>query len=308
MSSKPNAVTIVVDWGTSNFRAYLVAENGNCLARVDTAEGLNNVQQPFSEVLLKHIDPWLQQHGALVTVLCGMVGSPSGWHLVPHLPAPASLVQLTEHCHRLTDFTHCPAWIVPGVFSIGYAGSHDVMRGEEVQFFGVQQLLPRSKHKPPQLLCFPGTHNKWIDASSSTLNNFSTTMSGELFGLLSQKSILASSIDADAPWNDDAFTQGLDHAKQPGGLLHHLFGVRALNLNGQHSQELGLSYLSGLIIGHELQDLGALAGCSIAIVGASELAHRYQLALTHFGYDAFCIDSEAATILGALAIAEQLPV
>ena len=23
---------IVVDWGTSNFRAYLVAENGNCLA------------------------------------------------------------------------------------------------------------------------------------------------------------------------------------------------------------------------------------------------------------------------------------
>ena len=307
MSSKPNAVNIVVDWGTSNFRAYLVAENGNCLRRVETAEGLNNVQQPFSEVLLKHIDPWLQQHGALVTVLCGMVGSPGGWHLVPHLPAPASLMQLTEHCHRLTDFTHCPAWIVPGVFGIGYAGSHDVMRGEEVQFFGVQQLLPRSKHKPPQLLCFPGTHNKWIDASSGTLNNFSTTMSGELFGLLSQKSILASSIDADAPWNDDAFTQGLDHAKQPGGLLHHLFGVRALNLNGQHSQEVGLSYLSGLIIGHELQHLDAGAGCSIAIVGASELAQRYQFALAHFGYDAFCIDGEAATILGALAIAEQLP-
>ena len=141
MSSKPNAVNIVVDWGTSSFRAYLVAENGNCLRRVETAEGLNNVQQPFSEVLLKHIDPWLQQHGALVTVLCGMVGSPGGWHLVPHLPAPASLMQLTEHCHRLTDFTHCPAWIVPGVFGIGYAGSHDVMRGEEVQFFGVQQLL-----------------------------------------------------------------------------------------------------------------------------------------------------------------------
>lgn len=78
------------------------------------------------------------------------------------------------------------------------------MRGEEVQFFGAQQLLPRSGHKPPHLLCFPGTHNKWIDASSSTLNNFSTTMSGELFGLLSQQSILASSIDADAPWNDDA--------------------------------------------------------------------------------------------------------
>ena len=59
----------------------------------------------------------------LVTVLCGMVGSPGGWHLVPHLPAPASLMQLTEHCHRLTDFTHCPAWIVPGVFGIGYAAA-----------------------------------------------------------------------------------------------------------------------------------------------------------------------------------------
>ena len=146
-------------------------------------------------------------------------GQPGGWHLVPHLPAPASLLQLAEHCHRLT--THCPAWIVPYVSGTGHAGNYDVMRGEEVQFFGAQQL-PHSEHKAPQLLCFPGTHNKWIDASSSTLNNFSTTMSGSCLGYSANYPYWPVP-DGDAPWNDDAFTQGLDHAKQPGGLLHHLF-------------------------------------------------------------------------------------
>ncbi|GIS19658.1 MAG: hypothetical protein CM15mP120_15740 [Pseudomonadota bacterium] len=131
-------------------------------------------------------------------------------------------------------------------------------------------------------------------------------MSGELFGLLSQQSILASSIDDDALWNDDAFTQGPDHAKQPGGLLHHLFGVRALNLNGSTARDW-LSYLSGLIIGHELQHLDADAGCSIAIVGASELAQDISLPSPTSAMMLFVSTAKPPLFLGALAIAEQLP-
>jgi 2-keto-3-deoxy-galactonokinase len=63
--------------------------------------------------------------------------------------------------------------------------------------------------------------------------------------------------------------------------------------------------LSGLIIGHELLNLAASSTRSIGVVGAHTLAQRYQMALTHRGYEAFCIDSEAATILGALAIMQH---
>ena len=299
-------LTIVVDWGTSNFRAYLVDAKGCCSERIDAADGLNNLQQPEDEVLMKHIGPWLQQHGKLVTILCGMVGSPSGWQLVPHLPAPASLLQLAQNCHFLSEFGPCPAWIVPGVSGTGIAGSFDVMRGEEVQFFGAQLWLAEQHRTAPELLCFPGTHNKWMDASSNTINTFSTTMSGELFGLLSEQSILAGSVDPDASWNDEAFEEGLKHSSKDGGLLHHLFSVRSLNLNGTHGKEAGLAYLSGLIIGHELNALGAPSGCAVGIIGAASLARRYQFALAHFGYDGFCIRGEDATIRGALAIAHQL--
>jgi 2-keto-3-deoxy-galactonokinase len=47
--------------------------------------------------------------------------------------------------------------------------------------------------------------------------------------------------------------------------------------------------------------------CTIGIVGSHTLAQHYQQALSYCGFDAICIDSEAATILGALAIMQRLP-
>ena len=42
-------------------------------------------------------------------------------------------------------------------------------------------------------------------------------------------------------------------ARQAGGLLHHLFGTRALGLMGDLPAAGTASYLSGLLIGHELR-------------------------------------------------------
>ncbi|HBF61784.1 MAG TPA: 2-oxo-3-deoxygalactonate kinase, partial [Gammaproteobacteria bacterium] len=244
-------LSIVVDWGTSNFRAYLVDPNGQCLERIDSADGLNNIESPFADVLIGHIAQWLQQHGTLTTLMSGMVGSPNGWQHVPHLPGPISIAQLAQHSQLINEFTPCPTWIVPGVSGTGTAGSFDVMRGEEVQYFGAQQWLNQHRMEP-ELLCFPGTHNKWLPFKPDELGSFSTTMSGELFELLSKQSILAHSIDPEANWSDTAFLAGIDHATRPGGFLHHLFSVRSRNLSGEHTSATGESYLSGLIIGHEL--------------------------------------------------------
>ena len=300
-------LSIVVDWGTSNFRAYLVQADGQCLERIDSADGLSNVQHPFADVLIGHIDHWLQQHGPLTTLMSGMVGSPSGWQHVPHLPGPTSIAQLAQHSHPVTEFTPCPAWVVPGVSGTGISGSFDVMRGEEVQYFGAQQWLEQHHCPAPESLCFPGTHNKWLSFKPNELGQFSTTMSGELFELLSKQSLLAHSIEPEANWNDTAFFAGIDHANRPGGLLHHLFTVRSRNLSGEHTGAEGQSYLSGLIIGHELSEMATAPATTIGIVGSHSLAQRYQSALRYRGFDTINIDSEAATILGALAIMQRLP-
>ena len=136
--------------------------------------------------------------GALVTVLCGMVGSPGGAAF--YRIYPPSIAVATGRALSPTDRVHpLPSMDRSGVSGTGHAGNYDVMRGEEVQFFGAQQLRTL-RTQSSTVTVFP-RHPQWIDASSSTLNNFSTTMSGELFGY-SQLSILASSVDGDAPWND----------------------------------------------------------------------------------------------------------
>ena len=70
-----------------------------------------------------------------------MVGSPGGWIEVPHIPCPANPMALAAGARAIDGFGYGGAWILPGVAGQGVAGLHDVMRGEEVQFFGAQQLL-----------------------------------------------------------------------------------------------------------------------------------------------------------------------
>ena len=77
--------------------------------------------------------------------------------------------------------------------------------------------------------------------------------------------------------------------------------------DGEHTVAVGQAYLSGLIIGQELQSMITKPACTIGIVGSHTLAQHYQQALSYCGFDAICIDSEAATILGALAIMQRLP-
>ena len=76
-------LSIVVDWGTSNFRAYLVDPHGQCLERIDSADGLNNIESPFADVLIGHIAHWLQQHGTLTTLMSGMVVVPTAGNTYP---------------------------------------------------------------------------------------------------------------------------------------------------------------------------------------------------------------------------------
>jgi 2-dehydro-3-deoxygalactonokinase len=78
----------------------------------------------------------------------------------------------------------------------------------------------------------------------------------------------------------EAFARGVARARQPGGLLHHLFGTRASNLMGLLAEAETRSYLSGLLIGHEVAAAAAATGASqVDLVGAEHLAALYAEAL-----------------------------
>ena len=191
-AAKPELIS--VDWGTSNLRACLVGRDDQVIDQVSSDQGLLSRPDNFAQCLLSLIGHWLDPHAPLNIILSGMVGSPSGWQEVPHLPAPATIQDLANGATRISQIQGSDAWIVPGVFGKGAAGIHDIMRGEEMQFFGAEHLQRIQGLPTPAYWCFPGTHNKWISAGP-TLEQFSTTMVGEFFDLARRYSLLAQSIE-----------------------------------------------------------------------------------------------------------------
>jgi 2-dehydro-3-deoxygalactonokinase len=149
------------------------------------------------------------------------------------------------------------------------------MRGEETQIAG---LLDRLGGGGPHTLCLPGTHSKWATVEHDRISGFRTAMTGELFAVLMRHSLLGALMQPDAGDDAAAFARGLDAARAAGGLLHHLFGVRTLGLFDELTPAQAPSYLSGLLIGHELDALAPGSG-HVHLVGSAALTQRYERAL-----------------------------
>ncbi|MDO8877005.1 MAG: 2-dehydro-3-deoxygalactonokinase, partial [Pseudolabrys sp.] len=191
--------------------------------------------------------------------------------------------------------------LVPGVNGVDDSGVAEVMRGEETQVIGALAAMGGNG-----LACLPGTHSKWVRVESGRIVRFTSHMTGEVFAALREHTILGrmmrERLPNDLPPNDAAFLAGVARAGQPGGLLHHLFGVRTLALTGQLAETDGASYLSGILIGHEL--LAGLAGETVHLIGAPELVALYARALAVCGSTAISHDGDASA-RGLAIIAEH---
>jgi 2-dehydro-3-deoxygalactonokinase len=171
--------------------------------------------------------------------------------------------------------------LVPGLscFSADALLTPDVMRGEEVQIFGALQLAGRDS----ATLVLPGTHSKWVQVHSGRVTQFQTFMTGEVFALMSQHSILGKTLDMTGAFDEATFLQGVDQSQQAGSVLHHLFAVRTLGLFERLSAAQLPSYLSGLLIGEELrtQSLSPSQDGPVILIGSDALTLRYTLGLQH---------------------------
>src|SRR5262245_14186100 len=134
---------IGIDWGSSGFRAYRMAENGAVLERRQAASGIASLTPTdYAAVLRQQIGDWLDADKAAPVLLSGMVGSRQGWREAAYAECPAGPEDVVDSLCPVELGGGRIAHIVPGLSCRNADGVPDVMRGEETQIFGLD--LPRS--------------------------------------------------------------------------------------------------------------------------------------------------------------------
>jgi 2-dehydro-3-deoxygalactonokinase len=292
---------IALDWGTSSLRAIRMDADGTVLETRRQPWGIRQLPDSgFAGALEAVTQGW----PALIRIASGMIGSRSGWREVAYLDLPAGGDELAGALDTAEGLT-----IVPGLRN---PRGPDVMRGEETQIVGLMALHPAAADATVLL---PGTHSKWVSLRQGRVVDFCTLMTGELFALLRQHSILAAGVDAGAAFDDgDAFLDGVRQAHDSGaaGVLSRLFATRARMLDGDLQPASIPDYLSGLLIGEEFRSMRAdrrmPTDQPLWLIGDAALCARYRLAAAECSIAlAPAVDDTAAAGLWWLARAAGLP-
>jgi L-arabinonolactonase len=175
----------------------------------------------------------------------------------------------------------------------------------ETQLVGLMGRLDAQRH----VVCLPGTHSKWAMVKDGRVESFITAMTGELFELLCKHSLLGRLMTERGDTIDpSACEQGIVRAREPGGLLHHLFSVRTSGLLGTLEPRQLASYLSGLLIAHEVLDSacgGDRRGQLVHLVGSPALLEPYSFVLRKLGIT-LGLHDEALLAAGAHQLTMQL--
>ena len=161
---------VALDWGTTNFRAYLM-ENDDIVDQISTQEGMKFVnQKDFEKTLIRNISAWYQKFNFKVVIASGMVGAKQGWVEVPYMECPCDLSNL--NFKTLNILGDVKIHILSG---ISQSEPSDVMRGEETQISGF--LLNNIDFIGS--ICLPGTHSKWVN-----VDNYKIKISNKILSIV----------------------------------------------------------------------------------------------------------------------------
>lgn len=283
----------------------LLLDGADCTDSVH-GPGIAGLDRSAPETLMRAIKRWTERFGKVDILLSGMAGSNIGWRTAAYIPCPADFRDICDQCLRFEHEGHRVA-IVPGVSGVNGLGLPDVMRGEELQVFGWLASDPE-RCKGDYLVCLPGTHTKWVNVSDGRIKSFGTSMTGELYALLLQRSVLFSQSERQnaAASCASSFLRGLEVVdRHEGALLHTLFSTRAISLVDADNIGNPSSYLSGLLIGEDVRiarETYGTTGNAVAIIGERLLAQQFSIALQSRAFDTEITDGTDAVSRGFGAI------
>lgn len=290
-----------INWGSSNFRAYLLNEAGIVQDSWIEASAIAALDRQGMEARIEQIGQ--RWPGAGTLYACGMIGSNIGWEEVAYVECPVDLDELALRL-RPTPIAGRVMHIVPGLACRRAADdAPDIMRGEETELFG---LLCAGRLPRQGIVALPGTHSKWVRIVDGRVEEFMTAMSGEIFDRLTAAGLLASIVGAPAA-PGPAFDAGVRAgARGAPGLGTLLFGARARVIRKELDRDDAASYLRGLLIGAEIADVQTFhpfsADQTITLIGAGPVCAMYAQALMHLRRRSAIVDAADATARGFAAL------
>jgi 2-dehydro-3-deoxygalactonokinase len=319
------------DWGTSSFRLRLFNKETKIVeGEISSAKGVlstyrswqdtfpndGNSCEVFFRIELKQQLDLLSTETSIdisniIIVLSGMASSSIGMKNLPYARVPFLLDGSNAVAERIKGDSILSNDIL---LVSGIKTTNDVLRGEETQLIGIIDLLKeRKQYHDSAIFLFPGTHSKHIFVSDDAIVDFKTYMTGEMFSMLCEHSILKDSVDSSTmdlklEHNIMAFKYGIQ-ASLDDSILNLLFSVRTNQLFQHLDKVPNAFYLSGLLIGSELKALLNQKDCSIYLCSSSNLHEFYQLAMHELGMmsHAIVFPSELicqATLRGQMMLGE----
>lgn len=305
---------IFVDWGSTNFRAFLMdgaqisqsCEAGGYGVLANTMPQSTDRIRQYASFLYGQIGPWINAHPAARIIMCGAIGSREGWLNTGYIEAPAGFQKMGESLYALSEaerdiFTENPVYILPGLAVQYPDGRHDVMRSEEIKCLGALDHLGLKDG----LLCIPGTHCKWVLAQDKKITAFHSIMTGEIYGLLSSAGSLGALFQTPAEYENadfQSFEKGLRLAQEGNDLLSDIWQVRAQTLRSTTPPSNLKNYFSGVLIGHEILQMQKTYAGTTDIILLSDNGPRkdlYRHALHYFGFQITAeVESEMAVCTG----------
>jgi 2-dehydro-3-deoxygalactonokinase len=266
-----------------------------------SGDGILNLRRgDFAGVLAARLSDWHEWH-RLPVLMSGMIGSRQGWIETPYVTAPAEIADLAAALVP-APFEGADIRILGGV-ECATATMRDVVRGEEVQVFGALAELGLEAGR----FLLPGTHSKWVIVEAGRITGITTYMTGEIYAVCREHTILGRLMRSDGGEDFAAFLHGVREGARPGGpgaLLNRLFGVRTAGLFGDVEETALPSYLSGLLIGAEMADAGPQDSRPLRIIATEPLAALYRTAAEELGIGADSIDANCVAH-GYIAVAKQ---
>ncbi|WP_299312120.1 2-dehydro-3-deoxygalactonokinase [uncultured Aquimarina sp.] len=291
---------ISCDWGTSNFRIRLIDSlNLKVLEEFKTDMGVNKLYQKFKnqdrvsqeqffkDYLIEQVGLFTElKEGEILIVASGMITSAIGMTELPYAKVPISF-----SCEDLFIEFKSLGKDFQILLISGLKTKNNVMRGEEIQAIGLIEYLPADSEG---ILILPGTHSKHINFKLNKINDFTTFMTGELFEIFSEYSILSNSIKR-MEWDSKFIGSFLEGVKVGTTNTHmsSFFSIRANHLLHNTLLEKNYYYLSGMLIGSELAYLKNTKE-KIFLSSSGILNELYLRALTSFisADRVFCFEEE----------------
>jgi 2-dehydro-3-deoxygalactonokinase len=271
------------DWGTSVFRLRLVGTGKRGIySELSSDQGIAetyrqwlaaglpeteriNFYRNILTAAIRKLSGRIDEH--MPVVISGMASSSIGLAELPYQKFPFNwdvsqfvvkkMASDEKYAHPLTIVS-------------GFKTDDDIMRGEEMLLLGCDPGDDRDK-----IFIFPGTHSKHVFVKNKTGVDLRTYMTGEIFNLLAEKSILRNSVKQGT--DEKSFAEGFKAGLEE-NILHQAFQVRTRQLLKHTDEVSNFQFLSGLLIGTELRNLKG-SDCPVYLVSGEHLGEAYRLGL-----------------------------